>query len=279
MDLFGVQPAGSPVTASAPGPSLHVLVAEDNAVNRRLAVLYLQKLGHHADVAANGFEVLEALERQRYDVVLMDMQMPDMDGLDATRAIRQRWSESERPRIVAVTTDDISGDREACMAAGMDDFVSKPVTIEGLAEALGRCASASPPKEERPDRALRSPDSAVNDYPLDRAAIRELRDVLGVEAFDGMVTLFRNESLPMVSQLHEAVLAGDCEAVADRAHGLHSSSLLVSAFALAAACKQLERLARTGQLDDAAELSRQVQRLHASSVDALEDQRRSGRTS
>jgi signal transduction histidine kinase/CheY-like chemotaxis protein len=136
----GARPA-RPIAPVAPvdGPALQVLVAEDNAVNQRVALLYLDKLGHNADVAANGLEVIQALERQRYDVVLMDMHMPEMDGLDATRAIHKRWSKEERPRIVAVTANAISGDRETCIEAGMDDYVSKPMTMEELAEALGRC--------------------------------------------------------------------------------------------------------------------------------------------
>ena len=145
MDLVdvgtdGARPARTIALVSpVDGPALQVLVAEDNAVNQRVALLYLDKLGHNADVAANGLEVIQALERQRYDVVLMDMHMPEMDGLDATRAIHKRWPKEERPRIVAVTANAISGDRETCIEAGMDDYVSKPMTMEELAEALGRC--------------------------------------------------------------------------------------------------------------------------------------------
>ncbi len=119
--------------------SLSILLAEDNLVNQIVTQRMLSKLGYRSDVAANGFEVLQALERQHYDVVLMDVQMPEMDGLEATRMIRQRWSDGETPVIIAMTASALKGDREACLAAGMDDYVSKPVKIEMLRAALEAC--------------------------------------------------------------------------------------------------------------------------------------------
>ena len=119
-------------------PSLRILLAEDNAVNQKVALRILDKLGYRADVASNGLEALEALERQTYDVVLMDVQMPEMDGLDASRRICERWPDESRPRIIAMTANAMIEDREACFAAGMDDYVAKPVHPEELAEALSR---------------------------------------------------------------------------------------------------------------------------------------------
>lgn len=113
---------------------LRILLAEDNLINQKVALLMLKRLGHKADVAANGLEVLEALERQSYDLVLMDIQMPEMDGLEATRAIRQRWH--DRPKIVAVTAHALDGDREMCLEAGMDEYIAKPIEMDELAGAL-----------------------------------------------------------------------------------------------------------------------------------------------
>jgi len=118
---------------------LSILLAEDNLVNQMVTQKMLNKLGYRADVAANGIEVLQALERRHYDVVLMDVQMPEMDGLEATQAIRQRWPEGERPSIIAMTASALKGDRDMCLAAGMDDYVSKPVKIEMLRAALVAC--------------------------------------------------------------------------------------------------------------------------------------------
>jgi PAS domain S-box-containing protein len=127
---------------------LKLLIAEDNLVNQKVALLMLRKLGIRADVAANGREVLQALERQNYDVVLMDVQMPEMDGFDAAKAIRERWPNGS-PHIIAVTAHALEGDRKRCIEAGMDDYISKPVRLEELASALGRVFPAAGRYEER----------------------------------------------------------------------------------------------------------------------------------
>ena len=113
---------------------MRVLLAEDNATNQKLALALLSRMGYRADVAANGVEALEALKRQPYDVVLMDVQMPEMDGLEATRRIVA--AAGARPRIVAMTANAMQGDREACLAAGMDDYITKPIRVEALVAAL-----------------------------------------------------------------------------------------------------------------------------------------------
>src|ERR671922_128603 len=153
---------------SAPGPleggsrsavaDLRLLVAEDNAVNRQLALALLRRLGYDADVVENGREVLDALERERYDVVLMDVQMPELDGLEATRQIRERRGLSDAPRIIAMTANAMEGDRDECIAAGMDDYLSKPIRPEELSRALARCRPASA------DDALGDP--ALQDVPV-----------------------------------------------------------------------------------------------------------------
>jgi CheY-like chemotaxis protein len=118
---------------------LRILLAEDYVVNQKLALRLLAQMGYRADVTANGLETIEALERQPYDVVLMDVQMPEMDGLEATRQIRARWPAAEQPRIIAMTANAMQGDREICLEAGMDDYVSKPIRVEELVQALSRC--------------------------------------------------------------------------------------------------------------------------------------------
>jgi CheY-like chemotaxis protein len=118
---------------------LRILLAEDNAVNQKLALRLLERMGYRADLAGNGLEVLEALYRQPYDVILMDVQMPDMDGLEATRYIVHEWSPQQRPRIIAMTANAMKEDREICLAAGMDDYVSKPIRVDELVNALNKC--------------------------------------------------------------------------------------------------------------------------------------------
>jgi signal transduction histidine kinase/ActR/RegA family two-component response regulator len=117
---------------------LRILLAEDNLVNQKLALHLLAKMGYRADLAVNGAQAIACLVRQRYDLVLMDVQMPEMDGLEASRRISQRWPPHERPRIVAMTANALQGDRERCLAAGMDDYLTKPIRVPQLMAALTR---------------------------------------------------------------------------------------------------------------------------------------------
>jgi len=138
----GAAPAARSAGKAAIDPAMasrhppRILLAEDNVVNQKLALRFLQQMGYRADLASNGIEAIECIARQPYDVVLMDVQMPEMDGLEASRRITERYKPHERPRIVAMTANAMRGDREACLAAGMDDYVTKPIRIEALVEAL-----------------------------------------------------------------------------------------------------------------------------------------------
>jgi PAS domain S-box-containing protein len=136
----GPQPAvaAAPAAALPAARPLHILLVEDNVVNQKVAKLLLEKLGYRPDLAANGLEALAGLERQPYDVVLMDVQMPEMDGLEATRRIVAQWSPEVRPWIIAMTANVMPEDQQECLAAGMDDFIAKPVSLAGLQEALER---------------------------------------------------------------------------------------------------------------------------------------------
>jgi CheY-like chemotaxis protein len=132
---------------------LRILLAEDNVVNQKLALRLLSQMGYRADLASNGIEAIECLQRQPYDVVLMDVQMPDMDGLEATRRIVQRWpGTGQRPHIVAMTANAMQGDREACLVAGMDDYLTKPIRVEALVAALDKVPASHPPSP--PEAAL-----------------------------------------------------------------------------------------------------------------------------
>ena len=118
---------------------LRILLAEDNEVNQLVMLKMLKRLGYRADIAANGIEVIQALERQPYDIVLMDVKMPEMDGLQASKIIRELWPQG--PKIVAITAYALQGDRERCLEAGMDGYISKPVKMEELADMLRNISS------------------------------------------------------------------------------------------------------------------------------------------
>jgi CheY-like chemotaxis protein len=135
----GVMQANPPIRHYDSVHKLRILLAEDNVINQKVAMRILKKIGYRADLAANGLEVLQALERLHYDVVLMDVQMPEMDGLEATRIIRKRFAPEYQPRIIAITAYALEGDREKCLDAGMDGYISKPVSMNELADALETC--------------------------------------------------------------------------------------------------------------------------------------------
>src|SRR5438093_6957851 len=143
---------------------LRILLAEDNVVNQKLALRLLAQMGYRADLAANGLEAIDAVERQTYDVVLMDVQMPELDGFEASREINRRWPLERRPRIVAKTANAMQGDRELCVAAGIDDYVAKPIRVDELVAALERCGW-------RPDAHERITPTASA---IDRAVIERL---------------------------------------------------------------------------------------------------------
>jgi CheY-like chemotaxis protein len=126
--------------------ALNILIAEDNPVNQKVTQLMLQRIGHRADLAANGQEVLRAMENRAYDLVLMDIQMPDMNGIEATKHIRSRWQQG--PKIIAITSFDPEFCREQCFSAGVDDFINKPIRMNELGAAIERNMSMSSSKSE-----------------------------------------------------------------------------------------------------------------------------------
>ncbi|HND60448.1 MAG TPA: response regulator, partial [Opitutaceae bacterium] len=129
---------------------LNLLLAEDNNVNQKVALRFLERLGYRADAVSNGLEVIAALSTRHYDVVLMDLQMPEMDGLEASREIRRILAPERQPKIVALTANAMQGDRELCLAAGMDDYISKPVKLHEISAVIrrlfGRTGDTRPPQ-------------------------------------------------------------------------------------------------------------------------------------
>ncbi len=226
--------------------ALRLLVAEDNAVNRQLALALLAKLGYDADVVENGREALDALERETYDVVLMDVQMPELDGLEATRRIRERFGSTDAPTVIAMTANAMEGDREECLAAGMDDYLSKPIRMDELARALARC---------RPVRAHKVLDHKT----LDHETLAELVASLGGgdegrEAVGELVDTFLDDAVTQMATLHGAVERGDAEVARRAAHTLKSNGATFGAQRFAELCRKLEALTREGGLDAAPEL-------------------------
>ncbi|MEA2601892.1 MAG: hypothetical protein QOF89_2884 [Acidobacteriota bacterium] len=239
---------------------LRILVAEDNSVNQRVALLLLERLGYSADVAGNGHEVLDALHRQPYDLILMDVQMPGMDGLEATRRIEAEWPQERRPRILAMTASAMVADRNACLTAGMDGFLSKPVLIRELQAAL--CNLGRSPTHD-PAPASPATDSQEEPPVLDPAyldRLRQLEEATGRAVVGEIVDRFLGEIPSRLVRLREALAAGDGEALAFAAHSLKGSSAQLGALRLASLSHALELQGRSGSLDGAAALLDDVAR-------------------
>lgn len=236
---------------------LVILLAEDNATNQKLALRLLQRLGYQADVAGNGIEVLEALQRKVYDVVLMDVQMPELDGLEATQRIRHELPESTQPYIIAMTANAMQGDREACLAAGMNDYVSKPIRIEALVNAMSKAGTIHSPIIESTPSNMDLTSEAIE---LDPVALEKLLDVLGGE-FRYMVEMidsFLQDAPLMLDEMDQALAKNDTRTVHRLAHSLKSNSADFGAVVLNKLCAQLEEKARSGNLDGAPELAEKI---------------------
>jgi signal transduction histidine kinase/HPt (histidine-containing phosphotransfer) domain-containing protein len=235
---------------SEPPCGLRILVAEDNAINQKVALRLLERLGHHADVVASGDEVLERLERTPYDVVLMDVQMPGMDGLEASRQVCARWPRQERPRIIAMTAAAMSDDRDRCLAAGMDEYVVKPVTLDELRRVLAQCPP--PSLSHVPEPVPEVSEEPRDDMP-DRGVLGRLREDLGdADALREIIEDFLQRVPSVLTRLRDAAARGDAAELVAAAHTLKGTSATLGAFALAERCARLEELTRTGSLQDAA---------------------------
>jgi PAS domain S-box-containing protein len=232
---------------------LRILLAEDNVVNQKVALRLLGQLGYRADVAANGLEAIDAIERQPYDVILMDVQMPELDGFEASREINRRWPGERRPRIVAMTANAMQGDRERCVAAGMDDYVSKPIRVEELVAALERCQG------RQETRALGAPPVGVaaSETPaigaIDRPTFDRLTATMGGQFVAELIDTFGEDARELIATLRRALAVTDLDAFRRAAHSLKSNAETLGATSLAALARELEALARAGSLDGAAD--------------------------
>ncbi|NJP07256.1 MAG: response regulator [Chloroflexaceae bacterium] len=284
---------------------LRILMAEDNVTNQKLALHLLQRLGYRADVVANGREALVSLQRQDYDVILMDMQMPEMDGLAATRAIRTEQVYRDTPYIIALTANAMQGDREICLAAGMNDYVSKPIRVEELIQALRRgwshgqqvapmpaVAAAGEPEPQQMDtdtawsdarpwdmnrkNGLKTASIASSELPvLNMAALERLRASVGddPEIMIELIESFLEDAPGLLQDLRQAVEQESADSVRLLAHSLKSNSADFGATTLHQLFKQLEHMGKSGDLNGAQALLEQAEAGYPAVAQALQRMR------
>jgi len=248
---------------------LRILLAEDNVVNQKVGLLLLQRLGYRADVVSNGLEVLEALRRQPYDVVLMDVQMPQLDGLAATQRICQEWSPPQRPRLIALTANAMQGDREMCLSAGMNDYISKPLRLQELARALSQCqpfVSHWAAVEVKPP--------STQSEGLDAGVFVTLRQMLGQDQFLAeVIDIYLEDAPKLLEVMKKAVAQGKAISLQQAAHTLKSSSAIFGATSLSHFCQELEVSGSTGTWAKAAALMSQVETEYEKVQTALRQER------
>ncbi len=278
--VSGAQPAPRPVqavtrpdAAMAGRLPLRVLLVDDNVINQKVAVRLLQQLGYSADIAGNGLEAIQALERKPYDVVFMDVQMPGLDGLEATRRIRARQAGDAPPPtlakniiIIAMTANAMQGDREKCVAAGMDDYVPKPVRPEMLHQMIERygptvtqpAAVAAPgPVFTLLPAAATAP--VVEQPPVD---MERLMDFAGgnQESYNELVALYFKQTLEQLAEMRAAVNEGDAENAALVAHSCAGASATCGMVGMVPLLRQVEHLSQDNQLPAVAALLPDVER-------------------
>jgi PAS domain S-box-containing protein len=240
-----LRPGHRTTTPSMPPPQrpdtdrLRILLVEDNAVNQKVGQLMLNRLGHRVDIVGNGREALEAVLRQAYDVVLMDIHMPEMDGLESTRRIRTEVAAERQPHIVAVTASALISDRDACAAAGMDDYLAKPVRSEDLVTVLSRFG--------RRGTADQGDDPAVDPAALD-GLLDQLGDA-GPATRRAVLDSYLGQGAAWIDECAAAARTGDRETVARVAHTLQSSSQIVGAMRLASLLRAAGEASRTAGAD------------------------------
>jgi CheY-like chemotaxis protein len=239
--------------------SLRILLAEDNVVNQKVALRLLDRLGYRAVVASNGLEALAELERRPYDVVLMDVQMPELDGLDASRQICERWPPESRPHIIAMTANALPEDREACFAAGMNDYLAKPIRGEELSEALMRA---------RP-LASRDTGAGESEISLEAAALEQLRELGGVEFLTEVVDVFLADAPSLLASLRSSLERQDTEELRRAAHTLKSNGSTLGAAGFAELCRTVEQHAKDGHLDGVSSLVDRIEQEYDTLQEAL----------
>jgi CheY-like chemotaxis protein len=219
------------------GRRLRILVAEDNPINQRVAQLQFEKLGHRADTVGNGAEALEALARIPYDIVFMDCQMPEMDGFEATQELRRREGNKRHTPVIALTANAMEGSRDRCLAAGMDDFIAKPVRPEDLARALHEFAQPTPDQDAAPDL-------------VDMKILAELSSG-DANVLREVVRMFIDQTSETLARLGAAISENNTSEIQKIAHSCAGASAVCGIRELSARLRELERIGHDGELSGA----------------------------
>ena len=238
---------------------LRILVAEDNLVNQQVILRMLRKIGYRADISANGLEVIDALQRQPYDVILMDVEMPEMDGVAATKQIRKTLPPEQQPTIIALTANVMEGDRERYLTAGMDEYLSKPLRLYHLVQTLKKLSDTNALRtvegndiSNNVKASTTSPDSPKLGPAIDQQIISDYWSEFGggILAMCGMLDAFIGETEKQIKALQKAAEQRDLESIRVAAHTLKGSVVIFGAVNLSDLCKDVETNIRSGDIEN-----------------------------
>ena len=254
-----------------------ILVADDHHVNQQLAVMLVERLGHRADVVANGKEALEALSRIAYDAILMDCHMPELDGYEATRGIRQVEGQTRHTPIIAMTANAMKEDREKCLTAGMDEYISKPIRPEELARVFAKWL----PQQQDPSTSIQegpatlspltSPSASTDQPAINGQALKELEDLGGPEFLQSMIQKFVEDSLQCVTLIEQALDAQNIYQLQEAAHGLKGIARNMGADLLAQLAGKIEANCKAGNTATLSEWRTRIQGTFQQTRQELED--------
>jgi len=242
---------------------LRILLCDDNAINQKVAARLLQQVGYQSDIAASGREALEALDHRHYDLIFMDVMMPEMDGLEATRLIRERQKRGALPNyqsriiVVAMTAQAMQGDREKCLAAGMDDYLAKPIRLADIRGVIEHWGLQISPAESAPVKSEPSPAAETLSVDMDR--LNDMTDG-NAENFRELVELYFKQTAQQLDQIEAAVSANDADKVRHVAHSCAGASATLGMVRIVPLLRELERQGTEGKLTNAAEICENARR-------------------
>ncbi len=273
LRLFAREPSATepgdglgPAVPVATARTARILIAEDNPINQRVALRMLQKIGYSATIVSNGREAVDAVKSLHYDIVLMDCNMPEMDGFDATGEIRSWEGEGHRTVIIAMTANALQGDRDKALAAGMDDYISKPVNQKDLYAMLEHWSSTIPPHEQEPGELPQPPveDVPAQEVVLDFDRLKELESLMDGEDpgwLRGLIEQYLEDTAVRLGELHTSLHENNAQELGKTAHALKGSSNNIGAVIMVEPMHKLQRLGESGTLIGAESLISEVERL------------------
>ncbi len=247
---------------------LNILIAEDNVINQKLLLRMLSKMGYLADIVNNGLEVLEALERQKYDIVFMDIQMPEMDGIEASKRIIKQYDVSRKPIVIAVTANAMAGDKEKYLTAGMDDYMSKPIVLEHLERIIRKWGN------EKKKKSLEAKKKSYNVPLIDRDSIDNLKAISGTDDDDFLkeiISLYLDQLPSLMTNITDSFQKKDTDKFKRAVHTLKGASLNVGAKALGEHARGIEESTKLEGIESQSKMLAELENLKEKTAEEMKN--------